>query len=149
MESLGTVSSILENKGHEVWSVAPDATVYDAIKLMSDKNVGALLVMSEGHLLGLLSERDYTRKVALKGKSSRETPVRDIISTPVISAMPQSTIGECMRLMTNHRVRHLPVLEGERVVGIVSIGDLVNWIMSAQNHTIVQLESYITGQYPG
>jgi len=149
MQTHGTISGILKNKSHDLWSVAPEATVFDAIQLMSDKNVGALLVMSGGKLAGIISERDYTRKIALKGKSSKETPVGDIISSPVISATPDNTIEECMRLMTVHRVRHLPVLQGDAVLGIVSIGDLVNWIISAQSYTIHQLESYITGQYPG
>ena len=149
METHGTIGAILKNKGTDLWSVPPESTVFEAIQMMSDKNVGALLVMSGNKLHGIVSERDYTRKIALKGKSSKETAVGTIVSTPVISATPNHTIGECMRLMTNNRVRHLPVLDGEIVLGIVSIGDLVNWIISAQTHTINQLESYITGQYPG
>jgi len=128
-----------------VYSVSPDATVFEAIQLMAEKNIGALLVMSERRLLGVISERDYTRKVALKGKSSRETKVLEIISSPVVSATPGHSVEECMRLMTNNRVRHLPILEGEKLVGIVSIGDLVNWTISAQDAAIEQLKSYITG----
>ena len=116
---------------------------------MAEKNVGALLVMKQGKLIGVISERDYTRKIALKGRSSKETPVGEILSSDIISATPHSTIEECMRLMTVNRVRHLPVLEGEMVQGIVSIGDLVNWIITAQNLAINQLESYITGQFTG
>jgi len=149
METHGTIGSILKNKSPNVWSISPDATVYDAIQMMSDKNVGALLVMAGGKLQGVISERDYTRKVALKGKSSKETPVRDILSAPTITSTPCNTIEEAMKLMTVNRVRHLPVLEGDAVMGIVSIGDLVNWTINAQTHTINQLESYITGQYPG
>jgi CBS domain-containing protein len=149
METTGTISAILKHKTQDIWSVAPDATVFDAIHLMADKNVGALLVMSAGRLIGVISERDYTRKVALKGKSSKETAVREILSAPIVSATPDHSIEECMRLMTVHRVRHLPVLEGDTVVGIVSIGDLVNWIISAQSLAINQLENYISGQYPG
>src|SRR5207249_8243524 len=126
------------HKSPNLWSIAPEDTVFDAIHLMADKNVGALLVMKGGKLVGVISERDYTRKIALKGKSSKETPVADILSSDVISAGPHSTIEECMRLMTVHRVRHLPVLDGEAVLGIVSIGDLVNWIISAQTATINQ-----------
>ena len=150
METTGTISAILKHKSPQLWSTPPDSTVFDAISLMADKNVGALLVMSEAKLVGVISERDYTRKVALKGKSSRETAVGEILSTPTITATPDSTIDECMRLMTVHRVRHLPVLEGDSVLGIVSIGDLVNWIISAQSLAINQLENYIAGgQYPG
>jgi len=144
-----TISSILQDKGAQVWTISPDATVFEAIELMADKNVGALLVMSGERLLGVMTERDYTRKVALHGKNSKETRVREIISNAYISASPFHTVEDCMRLMTHHRVRHLPVLEGDRVRGIVSIGDLVNWIISAQYETISQLENYIAGQYPG
>lgn len=149
MNVTGTIDSILNHKGSNLWSVAPDTTVFDGIKLMSHKNVGALLVMKDAKLIGMFSERDYTRKVILKGKSSKTTAVQEIISTPVISVTPQHTIEECMRLMTEHRVRHLPVLEGDKVVGIVSIGDLVNWIISAQHVALKQMEAYISGQYPG
>jgi CBS domain-containing protein len=145
----GTIEEILQHKSDELWTISPDATVFDAIELMADRNIGALLVMSGDRLTGVVSERDYTRKVALNGKSSRDTRVREIISSPLISATPDHTVEECMRLMTTNRVRHLPVLAGGQVVGIVSIGDLVNWIISAQSVAINQLESYIAGQYPG
>ena len=145
MSISATVGTILNQKGHQVYSISPDATVFEAIHLMAEKNLGALLVISEEKLVGVISERDYTRKVALKGRSSRETKVREIISSPVISANPGSSVEECMRLMTTHRVRHLPVLEGEKLVGIVSIGDLVNWTISAQDAAIEQLKSYIAG----
>ena len=145
----GTISSILKHKGSQVWAIPPETTVFEAIQLMSEKNVGALLVVAAGKLLGVVSERDYTRKVALKGKSSKETRVREIISSPLISVSPDYTVEHCMRIMTDNRVRHLPVLEGETIIGVVSIGDLVNWIISAQNEAISQLENYITGQYPG
>jgi len=144
----GSISEILEHKGNAVWTVAPDSTVFEAIQLMSEKNVGALLVTERGRLIGIVSERDYTRKVALKGKTSKEMRVRDIISDKVVSVTPQYTVEECMRAMTENRVRHLPVLDGETLIGVVSIGDLVNWIISAQSTTIRQLETYISG-YPG
>jgi CBS domain-containing protein len=116
---------------------------------MADKNIGAVLVMDGERLVGLVTERDYTRKVALKGKASRETKVREIVSEPTLSVAPTRTVEECMRLMTTYRVRHLPVLVETKVIGIVSIGDLVNWIISAQSETICQLENYIAGSYPG
>jgi CBS domain-containing protein len=144
-----TISAILSHKGAQVWSIPPDMMVFDAIQLMADKNIGALLVMSDDKLLGVISERDYTRKVALKGKSSKQTPVREILSSSVITASPAHTIEDCMRLMTENRVRHLPILDNEKVAGIVSIGDLVNWIISAQSVAIDQLENYISGRYPG
>lgn len=144
-----TVDLILGNKKPEVFCIHPEATVFDAIRTMSERNVGALLVVEEGQLKGVISERDYTRKVALHGKSSKHTRVGEIISAPVISASPEHTVEECMRLMTSHRIRHLPVMDGSRVLGVISIGDLVNWIISAQNSTIHQLENYISGQYPG
>jgi len=143
------INSILHEKGHQLWTISPDATVFEAIQLMAEKNVGALLVMDGERLLGVVTERDYTRNVTLKGRNSRDTKVREIISTPCISASPFHSVEDCMRLMTHHRVRHLPVLDGDTVTGIVSIGDLVNWMISAQNEAIHQLESYISGHYPG
>lgn len=149
MKVIGNISAILEHKDRQIWAIAPEATVFDAIRLMSSKNVGALVVLERERLAGIISERDYTRKVILKGKSSRDTEVREIMSTPVVVVSPEHSVEECMRLVTEHRVRHLPVLDGDRVVGVVSIGDLVKWIISAQSTTINQLEGYITGQYPG
>ena len=144
----GTIGEILNNKGAEVWSVSPEATVFDAISMMADKNVGALLVIQNGKLVGIISERDYTRKVALKGRASKQTAVKEILSGQVIKATPAHSIEDCMRLMTEHRIRHLPVLDGDNILGIISIGDLVNWIISSQTATIQQLQAYITG-YPG
>ena len=144
----GIINEILAHKNSELWSISPDATVFEAIQMMADRNIGALPVIASGKLLGVVSERDYTRKVALKGKSSKETTVREILASPVI-ASPSDTVEECMKLMTTHRVRHLPILQGDEVIGLVSIGDLVNWIITAQSVTINQLESYITGHYPG
>ena len=143
------VSAILQLKGNAVYSVTPEVTVFDAIRQMADNNVGALVVLSEGRVVGILSERDYARKVALLGKSSKEVMVRELLSTPVIRAGPDSSVEECMRLMTTYRVRHLPILDGEKLLGVVSIGDLVNWTISAQSTTISQLQNYIAGQYPG
>ncbi len=148
MNPNATISDILQIKGSNAFSISPDSTVYDAIQLMAEKNIGALLVTQGGNLVGIISERDYTRKVALKGKSSKQTAVREILSGQVIHVTPNHTVEECMRLMTDHRVRHLPVLDGGRIAGVVSIGDLVNWIISAQTSTIQQLQTYITG-YPG
>lgn len=144
-----TISEILQNKPATVWSIGPDATVYEAIQFMAEKNIGALPVLEEGKLVGVVSERDYTRKVAIKGRQSRETKVREIVSSPVISVAPDQSVEDCMRLMTDHRVRHLPVLEGEKMVGLVSIGDLVNWIITAQSAAIQQLQTYISGGHPG
>ncbi len=149
MRTTGTISAILSRKGSVVHSIVPEATVFEAIQQMADKNVGALLVIAGEKLVGIISERDYTRKIALKGKSSKQTPVREIISGQVFFVSPNHTVEECMRLMTENRVRHLPVMEGERIVGVISIGDLMNWTISSQNVTIDQLENYISGQYPG
>ena len=147
MNPNGTISEILSHKGATTWSISPDATVFEAIQMMADKNVGALLVTVNDKLVGIISERDYLRKVGLKERASKETPVREVLSGHVIHVTPNHTVDECLRLMTEHRVRHLPVLDGEKIAGVVSIGDLVNWVISAQRSTIHQLETYITG-YP-
>ena len=144
-----TVRTILETKGRTVWTVAPEATVYDALALLSEKDVGALVVVSGGQPVGVFSERDYARKVILHGKTSRDTLVKEIMGAPVTTISPDETVEECMRIMTRNRIRHLPVLDGGSVAGVVSIGDLVNAIISAQAATIHQLSNYIAGQYPG
>ncbi len=142
-----TVRQILQTKGNQVWTISPECSVLDALKLMAEKNVGALLVTDQGKLVGIISERDYARKVVLHGRSSRGSAVKEILSGEVISVTPSHTGEDCLRLMTEIRIRHLPVLNGDEIVGVVSIGDLVNWIISAQNSTIQQLQTYITG-YP-
>lgn len=139
------ISSILHQKTSVLWSVVPGATVFDAIKLMAEKNIGSLLVMSGCKLIGVFTERDYTRKIALQGKNSRQTQVWEILPKETVSVTPDDSVEDCMRLMTEKRVRHLPVVEGVNVVGIISIGDLVNWIISTQNATIEQMEQYIAG----
>lgn len=144
-----TIRSVLNQKGHNIWSVSPTASVYEAIEMMADRGVGALLVVSEGKLVGIISERDYARKVILQGKSSKQTYVKEIMTSPVIFVSPKHTVDQCMRIMTENRIRHLPVIQDEELAGIVSIGDLVKWIISAQGEAIEQLQHYITGQYPG
>ena len=123
----GTLGIILARKGSAVWSISPDATVFEAIQLMADKNVGALPVIDNSRLVGIISERDYARKVTLKGRSSKDTPVRDIMTQELLTATPSDSIAECIRTMTEKRVRHLPVLEGTKMIGIVSIGDVLKW----------------------
>jgi CBS domain-containing protein len=148
MEMTGKIGSLIGKKGGPVWSVESTASVYDAIVMMAEKGVGALPVIDRGELLGIVSERDYARKVILKGRSSKETPVTEIMSFPVISVTPLHTVEECMHIVTDKRIRHLPVTESGKVVGMVSIGDLVNWVITAQQETIQHLEAYIAGN-PG
>jgi CBS domain-containing protein len=149
MKLVDTIGMVLKQKGQDVWSLDPEASVYDAIEMMADKHVGALLVMSEARLLGIISERDYARKVILQGKSSKQTQVKEIMTSPVVVVRQEHTVEDCMRLMTDNHIRHLPVVEQEKVLGIVSIGDLVKWIVSAQEATIHHLRHFIAGKYPG
>jgi CBS domain-containing protein len=142
------VRSLLRQKDSELWSISADATVYDAIKMMSEKHVGCLLVLSGKQLSGIVTERDYARKVVLQGRASNQTHVRDIMTNPVLFVRQDDTLDHAMRLMTNRRIRHLPVLDGEQLAGIVSIGDLVRWLVEAQQQTIRQLQEYIEGAYP-
>ena len=147
MEIFDGVSAILRQKGARVWSIEPEATVYEALERMSDEGIGALLVMEGGVLVGLLSERDYARKIILKGRSSKEAKVEEIMISPPLTISPGCSVDEAMRIMTEHRVRHLPVVDdAATVLGIVSIGDLVKWIITSHEKTIEQLESYISGQ---
>ncbi len=150
MEITDSVATILQHKGHAlVQAVTPDTTVYDAIKLMSDRNIGCVLVMDGGALLGILSERDYTRKVVLQGRSSKSTTVREIMTKDVICVTPKHGVEETLRIVTESRVRHLPVKDGEQVIGLISIGDLVKWVINAQRSALSQLEAYVAGGYPG
>ena len=143
------VRSLLGTKArNQVWSTTPDDTVSHPIEMMSERQVGCLVVLIGGQLAGIVSERDYARKVILKGRSSHETKVREIMTTPALFVTPEKTVAEAMRIMTGRRVRHLPVLEGDNIVGMLSIGDLVNWVISAQQQTIRHLHNYIAGNYP-
>ena len=138
-----TVRQLLDKKGRQIFSIAPGTAVLEAIRLMAERHVGALLVMEGETLSGIVSERDYARKVILMGRSSADTPVRDIMSSPVITVQPETAVEQCMKIMTERRVRHLPVIEAGRVVGMVSIGDLVKAVIADQQQHIEQLESYI------
>lgn len=145
MKVLDTVELILREKRGEVWSIGPDATVYEALQIMSDKEIGALLVLDHGHVLGILSERDYARKIILKNRSSRDTKVREIMNSPAITITPACTVDEAMQLMTDRRIRHLPVVDSEGILlGLISIGDLVKWTITSHEKTIEQLQSYIS-----
>ena len=146
MEVPDRVSMILKEKGGQVWSIVPNATVYDALELMATKEIGALLVMEGGQPVGVISERDYARKIILRGRSSKDTEVREIMISPLITISPDCSVNEAMRIMTENRIRHLPVIGAEGGVrGMVSIGDLVKWIITSQEETIEHLHSYITG----
>jgi CBS domain-containing protein len=144
---MNTVKDTLRTKGQDVWSISPDASVYEALQLMADKNIGAVLVTQGEELVGILSERDYARKTVLLGRSSRETAVREIMTSEVVFVRPENNMEQCMALMTEKRIRHLPVLENDRLVGLISIGDIVKGIISHQGYIIEQLEGYIKGSW--
>jgi CBS domain-containing protein len=142
------ISAILSRKGSDIWSIPPDASVFSAIETMADKHVGALLVIEDGHLVGIVSERDYARKVILVGRSSKDTFVREIMTPEPKTVCLDCCVDDAMRTMTTHRIRHLPVVNNDQVVGVLSIGDIVNYIIASQDQAIEHLEHYITGQYP-
>lgn len=149
MKASDTIAAVLANKSSEVFSIAPTETVYRAVEMMAGRRVGALLVMTGDKLLGIISERDYARKVILLDRSSRQSKVQDIMTAPVTTVSPDSTVDECMRIMTEKRIRHLPVVQDGKVVGMVTIGDLVKWMITLHEETIEQLHAYISGNYPG
>ena len=149
MELQGTVRNIIQCKHGTIWTTTPDASVYEAIGLMGEHNIGALVVMEDGKVAGVLSERDYSRKVVLKGRTSRDTRVAEILSRPAITVESTTGVERCMELMTGHRVRHLPVVDGGTLVGLVSMGDILSWMLQTQRHLIAQLHGYIAGDYPG
>lgn len=146
MELIGKIGSLIRDKGGQVLSLPSSATVYDAVVMMAQKQVGALLIIDDGKLLGIISERDYARKIVLMGRSSKETAVTEIMSSPVVTITPSHSVGDCMHIITENRIRHLPVVDGGKVVGVVSIGDLVNWVISEQQDTIHHLQAYISGK---
>lgn len=150
MKLTHTIARVLQNKReNRIRSISPDQTVYEAIKKMAEYGVGALLVMSGNQLLGIISERDYARKVVLQGHVSKDILVREIMTTTIVSVDPRRPVDECMAIMTEHRFRHLPVMENDAVVGVVSLGDVVKWIISEQEEVIHELEGYVVGSYPG
>jgi len=140
-----TIQKVLDRKGREVWTIRPDETVFDAIEKMADKNIGALVVIEDDKIIGMFTERHYAREVFLKGRSAPDTSIREVMKFPVCFALPDQTIEECMAVMTKNRVRHLPVMEDDRLIGLISIGDLVNTTIADQKFTIEQLEHYIHG----
>ncbi len=148
MDVSGTIEKILCQKSGEIWSISPDATVYDAIAMMAEKNVGALLVKENGQLVGIVSERDYSRKVMLRGKTSRTSTVGEIMTTELTTAHPRETVEDCLRFMTEKRIRHLPVIADGNIRGVISIGDLVKQVIESQNATLEQMRDYISGGYP-
>lgn len=149
MEIQGTVRDIIHSKHSQIWTTTPDATVYEALGMMGEHNIGALVVIENGKVAGVLSERDYSRKVVLKGRTSRDTRVSEILNRPAITVESGTGVEQCMELMTRHRIRHLPVVDGQTLVGLVSMGDIVNWMLQTQRHLIAQLHGYIAGDYPG
>src|SRR3974390_1060626 len=149
MRLADTIGMVLKEKSRDIWSLDPEALVYDAVEMMANKSVGALLVISNSKLVGIISERDYARKVILQERSSKQTRVKEIMTSPVIVVRPDHTVEDCMRLMTKNRIRHLPVAENEKILGFGWIGDLAKWVVSAQAETIHQLQHYIAGGYPG
>jgi CBS domain-containing protein len=149
MDVSGNIGAILNQKGGDIFSVSPDATVFEAIRMLDDRNIGALLVMDGDKLVGLFSERDYTRKITLHGKRSRETKISEVMSSDLKTVSSREQVDACLRLMTDKRIRHLPVVDSDRVIGVISIGDLVKHVISCQSATIAHLENYISGGYTG